>query len=523
MTTEADGYVSARPEDVTNFPTQFNARKVVFKGVKVDGDIERDNKKNFILSIKSARQKNFFGKYGLYITIPDVIAQNIIDQTAANKQFVNCNVYGTVGELDGEPWLQVNQLKIFNVGGKVSAVFRSDEVLAEKPLMANSDGFIEAELEDVSNFPDKYRDKKLLFNGVEVIGDVERDRNGRFTLGLKSKRKKSFFGSYDPYITISDSIAQRILDSTKADKYFINCSVYAKVASVDNKVWLQVGKIEVYNVGGKIAATFNADDKATGGPVMAGAGGYVTAEIEDVANFPKKYLDKKVAFQNVGVDGDIEKDRSGRFTIDLKSTRNKNFFGSSSPYITVPDSIAQSILESTEANKYFVNCTVYAAVKSLEEKTWLQIDKIEIYNVGGKVSRTLRAGDRNQDKPLMVRKDGVVVAEIEDVVNAAARYEGKRVVFDRVEVNGDVERDTKKRFTLSLKSKRKKNFFGQYDPYITIPDTIGQQVIDSTKADRSFINCSVYATVSRIDGKLWLKVDQIEVYNVGGKVGVTLK
>ena len=123
----------------------------------------------------------------------------------------------------------------------------------------------------------------------------------------------------------------------------------------------------------------------------------------------------------------------------------------------------------------------------------------------------------------MVRKDGVVVAEIEDVVNAAARYEGKRVVFDRVEVNGDVERDTKKRFTLSLKSKRKKNFFGQYDPYITIPDNIGQQVIDSTKADRSFINCSVYATVSRIDGKLWLKVDQIEVYNVGGKVGATLK
>ena len=96
-------------------------------------------------------------------------------------------------------------------------------------------------------------------------------------------------------------------------------------------------------------------------------------------------------------------------------------------------------------------------------------------------------------------------------------------MFDRVEVNGDVERDTKKRFTLSLKSKRKKNFFGQYDPYITIPDNIGQQVIDSTKADRSFINCSVYATVSRIDGKLWLKVDQIEVYNVGGKVGVTLK
>ena len=120
------------------------------------------------------------------------------------------------------------------------------------------------QLEKVASFPDRYMGEKVYFKGVEVDGDVERSRlleGKKFCVDLKSSRGKWFLGeSSDLIITVSDSMAEAIMDDVRSDQVYPNCDVYCELSKI-----VKLGKmvphaaiymIVVYNRGGGISKTF---------------------------------------------------------------------------------------------------------------------------------------------------------------------------------------------------------------------------------------------------------------------------
>lgn len=125
---------------------------------------------------------------------------------------------------------------------------------------------------------------------------------------------------------------------------------------------------------------------------LARANPKLTPELEDVANFPDRYIGKYVCFQGIKVGGDIarHKNLGNRFCVSLVSRRGKYFLGWVGDLIvTIPDQMAEAIIGDLDADREFFYCDVYCEIGQIEEPhqrlTHARIYKIEVYNLGGKI------------------------------------------------------------------------------------------------------------------------------------------
>ena len=118
-------------------------------------------------------------------------------------------------------------------------------------------------LEDIENFPDRYYGQFVVFRGVQIGGDdvgrASEEFGDRWVLGLRSARKKMFFGKYrssPPVITVPERFAEEVINRLENNTLWFNCNVYAEVVKGtfrnDTFPWLQIYKIEVINRGGNI-------------------------------------------------------------------------------------------------------------------------------------------------------------------------------------------------------------------------------------------------------------------------------
>ncbi|MCB9953266.1 MAG: hypothetical protein H6824_20015 [Planctomycetaceae bacterium] len=135
---------------------------------------------------------------------------------------------------------------------------------AERLRQMRENPTLAPQVEDVANFPRRYIGKFVRFKGVQVLGDIERDKyvGNLFCVPLFSSRDKYFTGSGDELIvTTSDRMAESLLNTLDDDEKFFNCDVYCEITQImrfnQMVTHAKIYKIEVYDLGGNIGKVFN--------------------------------------------------------------------------------------------------------------------------------------------------------------------------------------------------------------------------------------------------------------------------
>jgi len=519
--------------NVKNFPDKYIGKHVVFSSVEILGDVERNKYLGnaFTLSLRSKRKEYFSGGGDLLIQTSDEIAQGLLKSIADNKKFINCSLYCDVTKakyISGtRPCLVVTRVEIYNVAGKLSFAL-DNRNLRNGPATSPSEV---AELEDIENFPKKFIGKSVVLRKIQVLGGIEREKyaNNSFSIPLRSSRDKYYTGTGDLLILTSDAMAVAITGDLESDKKYPNCTLYCDVLQQKYistiTTCLVVKKIEVFNVGGNIGRVYDAQKLAEAPPTTASK----TPTMEEVESFPERYMTKAIVFNNVQVLGGIERSKylGNKFTIPMRSARDKYFTGGGDLVLTTTDPVAEAILAELDSNEKFVKCSVYGVVDNIKyfnrEKPCVFVSKIVVFNAGGKIGKVYDASKLKGSSPM-----ASATPTLEDIKNFPSRYIGKQVKVLKVQVSGDVERSKylNNQFVISLRSARDEYFSGSSDVGIVASDAVAYAIINNLKNDEKFINCTLYASVEErkyISDKIpCLVVQKIEVFNAGGRIGRTI-
>jgi hypothetical protein len=109
-----------------------------------------------------------------------------------------------------------------------------------------------------------------------------------------------------------------------------------------------------------------------------------TPDVEDVANFPDRYIGKCVCFKMVKVHGSVSRDPAlgNAFRIIINSRRNE-LFGYGDPAFPTSDSLATNLMHSLAANELYPDCNVYCEISKKDNRIRAHIYKIEVYRYPG--------------------------------------------------------------------------------------------------------------------------------------------
>jgi len=153
-----------------------------------------------------------------------------------------------------------------------------------------------------------------------------------------------------------------------------------------------IKKIEILNAGGQISKVLDSAvlDKL---PVQTST---KNPRLEDINNFPARYLGKSVVIKGVEVMGDVERNEyaDNKFVVPLRSKRGTYFSGGGDVVAIVTDQIAQQILGDLDDNEKYISCSLHVDVTSIkyisDSKPCLVIKKIEVFNAGGNVGKVIQ-------------------------------------------------------------------------------------------------------------------------------------
>ena len=528
--------IPASMEDVKNFPARYIGKYVVFRQVQVLGDVERNKYLNnaFTLSMRSKREEYYSGSGDLAIITTDGIAQRLLKSIEDDMKFLNCSVYCEIREVeyisDKKPCAVVSRIEIYNVGGQVSLVLDASEIANADNAPVGS-GQV-AQLEDIENFPKRFIGKSVILRQVQVMGRIARqDAAGNaFSVPLRSTRDKYFTSGGDLLILTSDEMAVAISNKLQDDEKYVNCTVYADVVERkyigDQTPCLLIKKIEVYNAGGEIGVVYDASNltKLADMPITN------TPSLEEVASFPKRFMGKSIVLKQVQVLGNINRNKylDNRFTVPMRSTRDKYFTGNGDLVIITSDAIAQAILGNLKSSQKYPNCSVYGVVAEIdylrEKKPCVVINKIEVFNAGGDIGEVYDV-EKLKNKPVPMASS---TPKVEEVQNFPERYVGRSIKLIGVQVMGNVERNEYlgNQFAIAIRSARDEYFSSNSDLAIVTSDAMAYAILGGLKSSHKYTNCTLHCDVTEVsyigDKAPCLVIKKIEILNAGGQVGKVL-
>lgn len=120
-----------------------------------------------------------------------------------------------------------------------------------------------------------------------------------------------------------------------------------------------------------------------------------TATIEAVTTFPEKYLGQKMVFTGCVIGNKLERFKDGDYFLLCVTSKGGHYVVPSPSndriVFAIPKSMAEKMAPNLQGGYNWPNCTISCTVIKLDDNYLAILDRLDIYNHGGKIGSTYTA------------------------------------------------------------------------------------------------------------------------------------